>query len=107
MMLDCFERKIRGDIYDPVLDCGFYRGGFNGEVYRLNKNIHSHIGFKRLKWAGHIIRMEEKRISRKELGGHFSGKIMVGRPRVRWEEIIKRTARNTLYVKNWRMMARR
>ena len=33
--LNCFERKILGRIFDPALDRGFWRIGFNGEKYKL------------------------------------------------------------------------
>lgn len=62
---------------------------------------------KRLKWAGHIVRMEEERIPRKVLDGHFGGKRMVGRPRIQWEEMVRVDAKNLLGIRNWRTMARR
>jgi hypothetical protein len=49
--------------------------------------------------------MEQERIQKKTLEGHFEGKRMDGRPRVQWEEMVKRDARNLLDVGNWRKMA--
>jgi hypothetical protein len=43
-------------------------------------------GFHRLRWAGHVPRMEEGRTAFKILAGKPTGKISLGRPRRRWEE---------------------
>jgi hypothetical protein len=40
-------------------------------------------GFHRLKWAGHVARMEEGRSAFKILAGKPLGKISLGRPRRR------------------------
>ena len=50
--------------------------------------------------------MEEGRISRKVLEGHFGGKRMVGRPRIQWEEMVTVDEKNLLDIRNWRTMAR-
>jgi hypothetical protein len=36
--------------------------------------LSAYIGIKRIKWAGHLIRMEDYRIPKKILGGSFGGK---------------------------------
>jgi hypothetical protein len=38
-----------------------------------------------LRWAGHVARMEEGRDAFKILTGTPTGKILLGRPRYRWE----------------------
>ena len=43
---------------------------------------------RRLRWAGHIARMEEGRSSFKILTGKPTGKRPLGRPRRRWEDNI-------------------
>ena len=43
------------------------------------------IKFRRLRWAGHVARMEEGRSAFKIL----TGKIPLGRPRHRWQDNIK------------------
>ena len=53
-----------------------------------------------------MARMEEWRIPRKVLEGHFDGKRMVGRPRIQWEEMVTVDAKNLLGIRNWRTMAR-
>ena len=43
----------------------------------------------RLRWAGHVARMEEGRSGFKILTGKPTGKRPLGRPRSRWEDNIK------------------
>ena len=43
----------------------------------------------RLRWAGHVARMEEGRIAFKMLTGKPTGKRPLGRPRRRWEDNIR------------------
>ena len=44
---------------------------------------------RRLRWAGHVARMEENRSGFKILTGKPTGKIPLGRPRRRWEDNIR------------------
>ena len=44
---------------------------------------------KRLRWAGHVARMEEGRSIFKILTGEPTGKRQLRRPRPRWEDNIK------------------
>ena len=44
---------------------------------------------RRLRWAGHVARMEEGRSAFKILTGNPTGKRPLGRPRRRWEENIR------------------
>ena len=52
-------------------------------VFRLNKS-------RRLKWAGHIVRMEESRSAFKILTGKPTGKRSLGRPSTILEWTIKK-----------------
>ena len=65
-----------------------------GEWRRLHKELHSLyrssnivrvIKSRRLRWAGHVARMEEVRSGFKMLTGAPTGKRPLGRPRRRWE----------------------
>ena len=47
------------------------------------------IKFRRLRWAGHLARMEEGRSAFKILTGKPTGKIPLGRPRRRCEDNIR------------------
>ena len=57
--------------------------------YRLYRspNIVRVIKSRRLRWAGHVARMEEGRSAFKILTGKPTGKIPLGRPRRRWEDL--------------------
>ena len=44
---------------------------------------------RRLRWAGHVARMEEGRGAFKILTGKPTGKIPLGKPRRRWEDNIR------------------
>jgi hypothetical protein len=44
---------------------------------------------RRLRWAGHVARMGEKRIAYRILVGNPEGKRPLGRPRRRWVDNIK------------------
>ena len=52
-------------------------------------NIVRVIKWRRLRWAGHVARMEEGRGVHKVLVGKPEGKRLLGRPRRRWEDNIK------------------
>ena len=44
---------------------------------------------RRLKWAEHVVRMEQGRSAFKILTGRPTGKAPLGRPRRRWEDNIR------------------
>ena len=52
-------------------------------------NIVRVIKSRRMRWAGHVARMVEGRGVHKVLVGKPEGKRPLGRPRRRWEDIIK------------------
>ena len=57
-------------------------------LYR-SPNIVRVIKFRRLRWAGHVARMEDSRSAFKMLTGKPAGKRPLGRPRRRWEDLEK------------------
>ena len=57
-------------------------------MYR-SPNIDRVIKSRRLRWAGHVARMEEGRSAFKMLTGKPTGKRPLGRPRRRWEDNIR------------------
>ena len=63
----------------------------NEELHWLYRspNIASGIKSRKLRWAGHVARMEEGRSAFQILTGKPSGKIPLGRPRRRWEDNIR------------------
>ena len=57
-------------------------------MYR-SSNIVRVIKSRRLRWAGHVARMEEASSAFKILTGKPTGKRPLGRPRRRWEDNIR------------------
>jgi hypothetical protein len=52
--------------------------------------LYRFLGFlKRMRWAGHVARIEEERGVHRVLVGKAEGKRSLGRPRRRWEDDIK------------------
>ena len=57
---------------------------------------------RRLRWAGHVARMEEGRSAFKNLKGKPTGKRPLGRPRHRWEDNIRMDLEEIgINVGNW------
>ena len=56
--------------------------------YNIQMKVVEDIKFRRLGWAGHIIRMEEQRIAKRVLNGNFHITRPVGRPRTRWADVV-------------------
>ena len=52
-------------------------------------NIDRVIKSRRLRWAGHVVRMEEGRSDFNILTGKPTGKRPLGRPRRKWEDSIR------------------
>ena len=70
-------------------------------LYR-SPNIARVIKSKRLRWAGHLARMEKGRSAFKILTGTPAGKRHLGRPRCRWEDNIRMDLKETcIKTKNW------
>ena len=63
----------------------------NEELHSLYRSsgIVRVVKYRRLRWAGHVARVEEGRSRLKILIGKPTGKRPLGRPRRRWEDNIK------------------
>ena len=78
---------------------GLKRDGITGEWRKLHiaelhalytlPNIISNLKSRRLRWAGHVARVEQSRNACRVLVGKHKGKGALGRPRRRWEHNIK------------------
>ena len=82
-------RRIFGPKRDGVT--GEWRKLHNEELNSLysSPNIVQVIKSRRMRWAGHVARMEEGGGVHKVLVGKLEGKRPLGRPRHRWEDNIK------------------
>ena len=70
-------------------------------LYRSH-NISRDIKSRRLRWAGHVARMEKSRIAFKFLIGTPAGKRPLGRPRRRWEGNIRMDLKEIgIDMRNW------
>jgi hypothetical protein len=82
-------RRIFGPKRDEVT--GEWRRLHNKDLYALysSPNIIRVIKSRRLRWAGHVARMGERRGVYRALVGNPEGRRPLGRPRRRWEDNIK------------------
>ena len=67
----------------------------------VSPNIVRVIKSRRLRWAGHVVSMEEDRSSFKMLTVTSAGKRHLGRPRRRWEDHIRMDQELAINTKNW------
>jgi len=67
--------------------------------------IHCIKKINRLRWAGHVIRMDEKNPARRVLFAVVEGRRQRRRQKLRWEDGVTEDAKN-LGERNWRNAAR-
>jgi hypothetical protein len=88
-----FENSVLRRIFGPKRDrvTGGWRKLHNDELYNLysSPSIIRIITSRRMRWAGHVARMGEKRNVYRLLVGKPEGKKPLGRPRRRWIDNIK------------------
>lgn len=104
--LRVFENKVLRKIYGPKRDemTGEWRRLHNEELHGLydSPDVVKIMKSKRLRWAGHVARMREKRRLYSILVGRPDGKRPLGRPRRRWEDNIRRDLREVgVRDENW------
>jgi hypothetical protein len=91
--LRVFENRVLRRIRGPKRDeaTGEWRRLHNEELNDLysSPNIIRVIKSRRMRWAGHVAGMGEKRGAYRILAGRPEGRRPIGRPRRRWENNIK------------------
>jgi hypothetical protein len=102
-----FERKILRKIYGPVKDQENWRIRTDSELDTLTGgvNIVHYIKAQRLRWFGHIKRMEDDRMVKKLTNWKQFGKRPAERPKNRWIDGILKDM-EVLKVKNWKELTR-
>jgi hypothetical protein len=87
------ENRVLRRIFGPKKDelIGGWRKLHNEKVRNLycSPSIVRIIKIRRIRWAGHVARMGEKRNAYRILVGKPEGKRPLGKPRRRWEGNIK------------------
>jgi hypothetical protein len=91
--LRAFENRVLRRIFGPKKDgvTGGWRKLHNEELHNLYSwpSIIRIIKSRRMRWAGHVARMGEKRNLYRLLVGNPEGKRPLGRSRCRWMDNIK------------------
>ena len=99
--LRVFENKVLTKIFGAKTDeiSGEWRKLLNTELYALysSPNIIRNFKSSRMRWAGHVARMEKSRNTYRVLVGKPEGKRPLGRSRRRWEDNIKMDLREVGY----------
>ena len=76
-------------------------------MYTLYKDsdIITYIKINRLRWAGHVIRLEEQNPARRFFAAVAEGRRQKGRPKLRWEDGVTGDVKE-LRERHWRSTAR-
>ena len=105
--LSVFERKILRKIYGPVKQNELWRIRRNDELEAIIKgeNIVRFIKCQRIRWLGHIERMQDTEIQKKMLYGKLCTTRRRGRPKKRWLDDVSTDLRK-MGINEWRDRAR-
>jgi hypothetical protein len=78
--LDLFEGNILRGIFGAVQDKGQWRRRYNFEIYKLydEPELVKYININRLKWAEHVMRMNNDRITKRMFNAGPEGKSGTG-----------------------------
>jgi hypothetical protein len=100
----CLTIKTSGRFlsYGPVCEGATWRSRYNEELYRLYDESDSVtiVRITRLRWAWHIVRMQDNLPCKKITLDKSEGRRRVGRPNLRWMDGVMRDA-DRLGVRNW------
>ena len=101
------ERKNLRKIYGPVKENEIWRIRQNDELDDIirRKNIVRFIKCQRIRWLGHVERMQDTAIPKKMLYGKLYATRRRGRPKMRWLDDVSMDLRK-MGVSGWRDRAR-
>ena len=99
-----FENRVLRRVFEPK---GEWRKLHKEELWDLYSlpNIVRVVKSRRMRWAGHVVRMGEGRGVHKFLVGKPEGKRPFGRPKRRWEDNIKMDLQEVGGVGDWMELA--
>jgi hypothetical protein len=117
-LLRIFERKILRNIHGPIQEGHIWRIRHNEELNRSinGEDIVKFIKARRIRWLGHVKRMDVGAMPRKMTGGRLFVGRRKGRPRLRWMDYvvadmevmkIKQWMEKTKEREQWRMVVGR
>jgi len=97
------ERKLFRRIYGPKYENGEWKCRTNRELVEMSKggNIVKWIKGQRISWLGHLERMEEDRMHKKDFTQELKGLRRRGRQKQGWKEEVERDLQ-VLGVRRWR-----
>lgn len=106
-MLSVWERKVLRTIFGPVRDGEEWRSRYNHELYNLygNPGIVAVAKSNRIRWAGHLERMDGSRHTKNIAEAATYGSRRRGRPRATWKDGLEADL-TRLGRQNWRSDAR-
>ena len=105
-VLAVFERKILRKIYGPMKENKLWKIQQNDELEAIIKGeiIVRFIKCQRIRWLGHIERMQDIAITKKMMYGKLYATRRTGRPRMRWLDDVSMDLRK-MGVNEWRVRA--
>ena len=86
LCLGVFERKILRRIYGPICEGATWRSRYNETLYHLydETDLVTIVRITRLRWAGHIVRMQDNPPCKEITLDKPEGRRRVGRSNLRW-----------------------
>ena len=107
LKLRIFERNIIRKIYGAVEENGYWRRRTNKEIDDIlqKEDIVRFVKAQRIRWIGHVERMNDNRISRRIYTASMTGRRKQGRPRKRWKDEIVEDLR-IVKVRGWKEKAK-
>ena len=107
LRLGVLDRKILRRIYGPICEGATWKSRYNEELYHLydETDLVTTVRIIRLRWAGHIVRMQDNLPCKKITLDKPEGRRQVGRPNLRWMDGVVMDAER-LGVRNWKSKAK-
>jgi hypothetical protein len=105
--LRIFERKIVRRIYGPINEGESWRIRTNKEIEDIleGADIVKFIKSLRLRWCGHIERMNNERMPKKIMTTNMEGTRYRGRPRKRWIDEVEEDLK-IMGIRYWHAVAK-
>ena len=76
------------------------------EETRVQRSLTDRLARSRLQWVGHVARMADDRLPKRATELREQGRGRRGRPRLRWEDCVKRYVRNAGEEVDWKKKTR-